>query len=343
MKKLLNTLYITSESAYLSLDGENVVVSLEGEDKKRFPLHMLEEIVSFSYKGASPALMGKCSELEIGLSFFSPNGKYLASVGSCVNGNVVLRHKQSRTADDENLSLQISKNIILGKLYNSKYVLLRTLRDHPLQVDSSRIMNSVYQITECMERTLSVESKDELRGIEGVAAAAYFDSFNEMILQNKAEFVFETRNRRPPTDRINALMSLTYTLLSNSYASALLSAGLDPYIGFMHGERPGRKSLALDMMEELRAVYADRFVLYLINNRIIVPEDFEIQENNAVILKEKAKKTFLAEWQNRKRDEITHPYLKEKIQWGLVPYSQAMLLARYLRDDIDQYPPFFWK
>lgn len=342
MRKLLNTLYITSEEAYLSLDGENIEVNL-GEVKKAFPLHTIESIICFSYKGASPALMGKCAEYQIQLSFFSPYGKYLASSGKIVNGNVLLRRKQFRIADNDCQALEIAKNFIIGKLYNSKYVLLRCARDHPLQVDVDSLKSASSTIQKYMDNVITVKSTDELRGIEGSTASIYFGVFNEMILQNKNVFHFTSRNRRPPTDNVNALLSLSYSLLGNDCASALMSVGLDPFVGFLHSDRPGRTSLALDLMEELRSVFADRFVLTLINNRVLDKRDFIRHESGAVRLTDDARKLFLTEWQKKKKEELRHPFLEEKITWGLVPYIQAMLLARHLRGDIEQYPPFFWK
>lgn len=343
MKKLLNTLYITTDDAYLALNGETVEVLFADDRKKQIPLHTLDSIVTFSYKGASPALMGKCAENGIQLTFFSPNGHYHASVCNYENGNVLLRRKQYRIADDRDSSLDIAKNFIAGKLYNSKYVLERCKRDHAMQVDVERIEKSCKNIKKYMNDIKDVSNADELRGIEGNAAAEYFSVFNEMILREKDTFAFNGRSRRPPMDEVNAMLSFTYSLLTSDCGSALRSAGLDPFVGFMHTDRSGRKSLALDIMEELRSVYADRFVLTMINNRIMKASDFIKQGNGAVLFTDDGRKKFLSEWQKRKRDELMHPYLGEKIMWGLVPYVQAMLLARFIRGDIDGYPPFFWK
>lgn len=343
MKKLLNTLYVTSEDAYLSLKGETVEIIFPDSIKKYIPLHTLTSIVCFSYKGASPALMGKCAQMQIHLSFLSPRGRFLASVIDNENGNVLLRRTQYRIADLPEKSLEISKNMIFGKLHNSKYVLHRTARDHPLQVDRDALTNCYKNISRYMKDAQNAASPDVLRGIEGNAAADYFSVFNETILQNKSTFEFNGRNRRPPTDNINALLSFAYSLLACDCAAALQGVGLDPYVGFLHTDRPGRKSLALDLEEELRAVFADRFVLHLINNRIMNAADFSVQENGAVSLTDDARKRFLSEWQKRKREVITHPFLEEKIEWGLVPHVQALLLARFLRGDTDGYPPFLWK
>lgn len=343
MKKLLNTLYVTSEDAYLSLNGETVEVLFPNDLKKNIPLHTLNSIVCFSYKGASPALMGKCAEEQIHLSFYSPRGRFLASAVNNENGNVLLRRTQYRVADSPIESLDIAKNMIYGKLYNSKYVLRRVVRDHPMQVDRSAISKCCENISKYMKDVQNADSPETLRGVEGNAAAEYFSVFDEMILQNKSDFRFNGRNRRPATDNVNALLSFAYSLLANECASALQGVGLDPYVGFLHTDRPGRKSLALDLEEELRSVFADRFVLYLINNRILNGDDFVHQESGAVLLTDEGRRRFLSEWQKRKKEIITHPFLEEKIEWGLVPHVQALLLARFLRGDTDGYPPFFWK
>ncbi len=343
MKKLLNTLYLTSPNHYLSLEGENVVV-LDGEETVgRVPLHNLEAIASFGYRGASPALMGACAEKGIDLSFLTPQGKFLARVTGRVRGNVILRKNQFEAARDETASLRIARNFILGKVYNSRWVLERTLRDHEMQIDADRVskasrnlQQNLLQIRECIDSA-------RLRGLEGESASQYFGVFEEMILQQKSVFHFEGRNRRPPLDRVNALLSFVYTLLTGMTTSALESVGLDPYVGFLHTDRPGRASLALDLMEELRPVLADRFVLTLINRNIVTAKDFSIQENGAVLMKDDTRKRILTEWQNKKKEAIRHPFLDEKVEWGMVPFAQAMLLARYLRGDLDEYPPLLWK
>lgn len=344
MRKLLNTLYVTTDSIYLSLDGENVVANYEDGERKTIPFHTLEGIVSFSYKGASPFLIGKCVEKNISFSAFSPHGRFLFHVVNENCGNVYLRREQFRIADDASKSLEIAKNFIIGKLYNSKYVLLRCVQDHALSVDSDLIRNSSKNISKYMQDCLTINNEDSLRGIEGNAAADYFSAFNEMILRDKENFnMTGGRTRRPPMDRMNALLSFAYSLLANDCSFALRSVGLDPYVGFMHSDRSGRKSLALDIMEELRSVYADRFAITLVNNRIVSASDFDVQESGAVLLNAEGRTKFISEWQKKKREEIVHPYLKEKIPWGLVPYIQSLLLSKYIRDDLDKYPPFLWK
>lgn len=343
MKKLLNTLYLTSPDHYLSLEGENVVV-LDGEDiAGRVPLHNLESIVSFGYRGASPALMGACAERGIALCFLTPQGRFLARVTGKVRGNVILRKNQFEAAGDAAMCCRIARNFILGKVYNSRWVLERLLRDHEMQIDADRVSRVSQNLQQTLPRIRTCTDPAELRGLEGEAASRYFSVFNEMILQQKSGFHFDGRNRRPPLDRVNALLSFSYTLLTGMVTSSLESVGLDPYVGFLHTDRPGRASLSLDLMEELRPVLADRFVLTLINRNIVSAKDFSVQENGAVLMKEDARKRILTEWQNKKKEAIRHPFLDEKVEWGMVPFAQAMLLARYLRGDLDEYPPLLWK
>ena len=343
MKKLLNTLYVTRENGYLGLDGENIVIYDDNKEIGRLPLHNLESIVSFGYRGTSPALMGACVEKNIPLCYLSPQGKFLAQVTGSVRGNVILREKQFESSRDGKVSLDIAKSCIIGKIYNARWVLERTIRDHGMQIDTERVKQASEFLKGSLQEIRQCETKDQLRGYEGEAAKLYFRVFDEMILQQKKDFFFEKRSKRPPMDRVNALLSFTYTLLTHMVRSALATVGLDPYVGYLHTERPGRVSLALDLMEELRPVLADRFVLSLINRKMLNGKDFKIKENGAVLMTEDARKMILTEWQNRKKEQITHPYLKEKVEWGLVPYVQAMLLARYLRGDLDGYPPFLWK
>lgn len=343
MKQLLNTLFVTSEDIYLSLDGENVIANRGGQIAARYPLHTLQSIISFSYAGASPALMGACAERGIAMSFCTPRGKFLARVSGKSCGNVLLRRRQYRAADDPSESCEIAKNMILGKVYNARHSIERTRRDHGMRVDSERLTKVSEQLKDLFVSIQSCTDPDTLRGLEGVGASAYFSVFDEMVLNQKESFAFDGRNRRPPLDPINAMLSFAYSLLANDCAAALESVGLDSYVGFMHRDRPGRSSLALDLMEELRPCMADRFVLTLVNNRVIKENDFEYQATGAVLLTENGQKTFLKSWQEKKKDAITHPFLNEKLSWGMVPYLQAMLLARYLRGDLDAYPPFLWK
>ena len=343
MKKLLNTLYITLEDSYLSLDGENVVVIDGDREIGRVPLHNLEGIVSFGYRGTSPALMGACAEKNISLCYLTPQGRFLARVTGRIKGNVLLRERQYKSSMDEQESLEIAKNCIFGKVYNCRWVLERAIRDHGMQIDKEKVKNASLKLKHALTLIREARSKEQLRGYEGEAASIYFGVFDELILQQKKDFGFSGRNRRPPMDNTNALLSFSYTLLTNTMASALETVGLDPYVGYLHTERPGRASLALDMIEELRPVIADRFVLLLINKRMIQGKAFKKKENGAVIMSDDARKLVLAEWQNKKKETLMHPFLQEKVEWGMIPFAQAMLLARYLRGDLDGYPPFLWK
>lgn len=343
MRHLLNTLFVTSEDAYLTLEGENAVVKRGEEAVGRYPLHILSGIITFSYAGASPALMGACAKRNIALSFCTPRGKFLARSCGENGGNILLRRMQYRVADDPGPCCRIARSFIFGKVYNCRWVIQRTLRDHKLRVDEEKLRSVSDQLKAQLPLIAEETSAEALRGLEGASATLYFSVVNDLILSNQDAFAFHGRSRRPPMDRINALLSFVYTLLAHDCASALESVGLDSYAGFLHRDRPGRSSLALDLMEELRPCIADRFVLTLINNRIIKPEDFEVRESGAVYLKEDSRKSVLSHWQQRKQEQIIHPYLDEKIPWGLVPYLQALLLARYLRGDLDDYPPFLWK
>ena len=343
MRHLLNTLFVTSEDVYLTLDGENIVVRREQQEIGRFPLHNLTGIVCFSYAGASPALMGACAKREVALSFCTPGGRFLARTAGITNGNVLLRREQYRAADDPLRSCRIARYMIFGKLYNSRWSIERTRRDHKLRIDEEKFRNASQSIRNLLPQVLEETSMDSLRGLEGAGATVYFDVFDDMILREKNAFFFRGRNRRPPLDNVNAMLSFAYSLLTNDCASALEAVGLDSYVGFLHRDRPGRTSLALDLMEELRPCLADRFVLTAINNRVMQPADFDRSEDGAVLLTDDGRKKFLKSWQERKQETITHPYLGEKIPWGLVPYLQALLLSRFLRGDLDAYPPFLWK
>lgn len=343
MKKLLNTLYVTSPDGYLSLDGENIVILDKDQEVGRIPLHNLEAIVSFGYRGVSPALMGGCAKRNISLSFLSPQGKFLARVTGSVQGNVVLRKRQYEVSCDTEVCIGIAKNYILGKVFNSRWILERATRDHALLIDVEKIKRASAFLRTSMENIKQCKDMAQLRGYEGEAASIYFGVFDSLILQQKKDFVFQGRTKRPPCDNVNAMLSFVYTLLTGMIASALETVGLDPYVGFMHTDRPGRVSLALDLIEELRSVLADRFVLTLINKKMVTGKDFTKKEDGAVIMNDTARKLLLIEWQNKKKDVITHPFLGEKVEWGMIPFVQSMLLARYLRGDLDEYPPFFWK
>lgn len=343
MKKLLNVLYVTTPESYLNRDGENVVVSVEGKETFRVPIHNLESIVCFGYQGASPALMGLCAERNVGLSFLSANGYFLARVSGKVYGNVLLRKKQYRISDSEEKSLAIAKNCILGKIINSRAVIERSCRDYRDTID----YESVKTISEYLKHKASTISQCttlvELMGDEGDAARMYFSGFDHMILCQKEDFYFTERSRRPPADNMNALLSFLYTLLSHDMQSALEAVGLDPYVGFMHQARPGRPSLALDLMEELRPYLADRLALSLVNRKQISGKGFLGKVNTGIMMDGDTRKEVVTAWQKRKQEEINHPFLNEKIKIGLLPYVQALLLARYIRGDLDAYPPFIMR
>ena len=343
MKKLLNTLYVLTPDAYFSLDGENIVMHPQEGEERRVPLHNIDGVVAFGARGASPALLGKCAEYGKPFTFLSRSGRFLARSEGEAGGNVLLRREQYRRADSEAQSLDIARGFIVGKLFNSRYVVERAVRDHALRLDAEKLRRCSQFLSGSVEQALCAADRDSLRGIEGEAAKGYFSVFNELILQQNEDFVFSGRNRRPPLDRVNALLSFAYALSAGMCASALASVGLDPYVGFMHADRPGRRSLALDILEEFRAVMCDRFALMLINKRIIAPQHFERREDGAVLLNEDGRKLFLSQWQARKREEVKHPFLGEKVEWGMLPYAQALLLARYLRGDIDAYPPLMWR
>ena len=343
MKKLLNTLYIMSSDRYLSLDGENVVVRAEKQEIGRLPLHNLEAIVTCGYTGVSPALMSACVEKNISLSFLNEYGKFLARVTGEQRGNVVLRREQYRIADDEVKSLMIARTMILGKVYNERWVIERATRDYPLRLNKEKLKKVSAVLKASLSQIEACSDMERLRGLEGEAASQYFSVFNDLILQQKNDFFFHGRNKRPPTDRTNAMLSFAYTLLTGMCTSALETVGLDSYVGVMHTDRPGRKSLALDMVEELRSVYADRFVLSLINKKVLAADGFLIWEDGAVRMDQDTRSKFLNAWQEKKKEMITHPFLNEKVEWGMVPYTQALLLARYIRGDLDAYPVFLWK
>jgi CRISPR-associated protein Cas1 len=343
MKKLLNTLFVTTPDTYLALDGENVVVKKDQDILKRYPLHNLEAICTFGYTGVSPALLGSCAERKIAVTFLTSHGRFLARVSGEDRGNVLLRRAQYRLADDDLRSTMIARNIIFGKIYNSKWILERATRDYPLRLDVERIKRITTSLSATLKEVRPVETLDVLRGLEGTAATQYFSVLDDLILQQKEHFVFSGRNKRPPLDNVNALLSFAYTLLAHEMTSALETVGLDAYVGFLHRDRPGRASLALDMMEELRSVYADRLVLSLINKKMVTAGGFYPKESGAVLMDANTRKLVLTAWQEKKQDTIWHPYLQQKISWGLVPFAQALLLARYIRGDLDEYPPFLWK
>jgi CRISPR-associated protein Cas1 len=342
MKKLLNVLYVTTPDAFISLDGESVVVKKDEKNSMRLPLHNLENIVCFGYPGASPALMGACAEKNIGLCFLQPNGRFLARISGKVKGNVLLRKRQYFISEQIDEPVKIARSFLLGKVANCRKVIVRTIRDHAMLVDLNQLSNASKALKEHMRSISACMTINDLMGFEGSAAKIYFGVFNQFILQQQDSFFFTERSRRPPLDNLNSLLSFLYTLLTNDAVSALETVGLDPYVGFLHQDRPGRPSLALDLMEELRPVFADRLALSLINRKQITGKGFAQKESGGILMDDDTRKEVIKAWQERKKEEITHPFLKEQIEFGLIPYVQALLLARFLRGDLDAYPPFFW-
>lgn len=343
MRKLLNTLYVTIPEAYLAREGENVLVKAENEVKFRVPVHNLEGIVCFGFAGASPGLMHLCCEKGVALSFLNEYGKFLGRVTGKVSGNILLRKNQYRWTDTDDISLRLANRFILAKILNSRAVLHRAARDHSSVVDGKLLSDTMRSLAKLAKQLDQVKDLQVSRGIEGKAANLYFNAFNQLILCQKEDFFMIERNRRPPLDRINALLSFLYTLLTHEVVAALESVGLDPQTGFLHRDRPGRPSLALDIMEELRPHFADRLAVTLINRKQIDASGFVIKENGAVVMDDRTRKEVLMAWQKRKQEEIIHPFLEEKVPLGLIPYIQSMLLARHIRGDLEDYPPFFWK
>ncbi len=340
MRRLLNTLYITTPEAYVGRDGQNVVVTVDGQEKFRVPVHNLEGIVCMNYVGMSPSLLGLCCERRISVCYLSQTGRFLARVTGGVSGNVLLRRKQYRIADDERGSAALASSFIAGKILNSRSILRRFVRDHSEKPGVHDVSRIAEQLLGYFERLSLCDTTNALRGLEGDAARAYYSVFDNLITNQAKELRFNGRNRRPPRDAVNAMLSFFYSILSYECASALETVGLDPQVGFLHRDRPGRLSLALDLMEELRPYLVDRFVLTLINNGQVRPEDFLKKESGSVLMREEVRKQMLSAWQSRKHEETTHPFLRERIKIGLIPYAQAMLLSRHLRGDIDGYPPF---
>jgi CRISPR-associated endonuclease Cas1 len=346
MRRQLNTLYVTTEGAWLRKDGANIVMEVEREERARLPIHMLESVVCIGQVSASPQLLGYCAEQGICVCFLSMYGRFLARVEGSVSGNVLLRREQYRRSDDEDGCCAVVRNILLGKIHNQRQVIGRALRDHGESLPDNRsqaLEHTHKRLARIIDNLFHESRADGLRGLEGEAAQAYFGVFDDLIRVEAKALRFRGRSRRPPKDAVNALLSLLYTLLTHDCRSALETVGLDPAAGFLHRMRPGRPSLALDLLEEFRAFLADRLTLSLINRRQLNEKDFRTLDNGAVLLKDEARKTVLAAYQERKREELRHSFLDEKVQIGLLPFIQAQLLARHLRGDLDAYPPFIWK
>ncbi|MDR2032919.1 MAG: type I-C CRISPR-associated endonuclease Cas1c [Azoarcus sp.] len=346
MRHLLNTVYVTTEGAWLKKDGANLVMEVEGKERARLPAHMLESLVCIGRVLVSPPLLGYCAEQGIRVCFLTSYGKFLARVEGPVSGNVLLRREQYRRTDDPVRCAAIVRNMLIGKVHNQRAVVSRALRDHGGNLDAAArtaLSRARVDLRRILDRLLTAQDTDVLRGREGEAAQVYFGVFDTLIRVDAPALRFKGRNRRPPTDAVNALLSFLYTLLTHDCRSALETVGLDPAVGFLHRDRPGRPSLALDLLEEFRPLLADRLALSLINRRQLNEQDFVTLDNGAVSLKEAARKTVLTAYQERKRETLRHAFLEEKYAIGLFPHVQAQLLARHLRGDLEAYPPFLWK
>jgi CRISPR-associated protein Cas1 len=343
MKRFLNTLFVTTPNSYLNKEGETVVVNVDKEKVARIPVINLQGIVCFGNILISPFLMGFCAQRGVTITHLTENGRFLARVQGPVTGNVLLRKDQYRMSDDLGRSAVVAKTIVLGKLANSRTVLQRALRDHPDKIDTGSVGRVVAELGNAIERVQRESDLEAIRGIEGDTARQYFGVFDELITAQKDDFTFHERNRRPPLDRVNALLSFIYTLLYHDIRSAIESCGLDPAVGFLHRDRPGRMSLALDLMEEFRSFFADRLVLSLINLKQVQGKEFAIAENGAVLMNDDARKKVLAAYQTRKQDAVYHPFVGKNMHIGILFQVQALLMARLIRGDIDGYPPFFWR
>ena len=344
MKRLLNCLFVMTQGAWLSQQGENIIVHLSKDENRAFPIHLFDSVLCFGQVNVTPPLMGFCAQSGVPVTFFTEYGKYLATVHGPISGNVLLRKEQYRRSDDPARAANIVRSILAAKLNNSRTVLMRFLRDHPqATATEARFRANISQLEGYISQLRSTDNIEEMRGIEGISARLYFDLFDFLIVQQKDVFTFTERNRRPPRDKVNALLSFIYTLLTNDIKSALQGVGLDPAVGFLHKDRPGRASLALDMIEELRSCWADRFVLSLINLKQVRDTGFEVTASGAILMTEETRKVVLAAWQARKQDEVVHPYTGDKIFIGQLPHIQALLLARHLRGDLQEYPPYVWK
>lgn len=343
MKKIQNSLYILTQGAYLAKEGETIAVRVNREVKKRFPIHNQSDVLCFGNVLCSPALMGFCGERGVGMAFFSENGKFLARVQGPVSGNVLLRRSQYRFADDKYTRSNLARYFVVAKIANSRNVLLRAIREYPGIPEVKTLQKSALYLAIVLKRLETEMSLESVLGNEGDAAREYFSCFDELIKTQKDHFFFFERSRRPPMDNVNAMLSYIYTLLTHDAASSLEGVGLDPAVGFLHSDRPGRPSLALDLIEEFRPMLADRLVLNLINRCQVKSDGFTCTESGGVVMDDKTRKELIKNYQERKKEEIIHPFLEEKMPVGLLLHTQAMLLARFLRGDLDRYPPFKWK
>jgi CRISPR-associated protein Cas1 len=343
MRRLLNTLYVTTQGAYLARDGETIDVRVERETKLRIPVHTLASVVCFGQVSCSPPLMGLCAERGVTVAFLTEHGRFLARVQGPVSGNVLLRRQQYRQADHPSWPAEAARVIVSAKIANSRTVLLRAAREGESRDGMGELEAASRRLGRLLEELQKPLPLDVVRGIEGDAARTYFSVFDHLIVTSKEDFFWKERSRRPPLDNVNALLSFLYTLLVHDVVSALESVGLDPAVGYLHRDRPGRPSLALDLMEELRPVVADRLALSLINRKQVRGNGFRKTESGAVAMDDDTRKEVLVAYQKRKQDELQHPFLGEKVVFGIVPHIQAALFARCLRGDLDGYPPFFWR
>lgn len=340
MRRLLNSLYILDETAYLTLDGENVVCRTEEKEKFRMPLANIEDIYCFSYLGCSPALLGKCMDSGVSINYFSPNGQFLARVSGKTRGNILLRRAQfERFAEPPPFLMQ---NTTAAKLSNTRFLIRRSMRDNPQLDDDGELTRCIEYMESGIDSVYETKDRETVMGIEGSCAKAYFGIFDRLILHQKEDFRLSGRTKRPPLDPVNATLSFLYTIMTSMYASALEGVGLDSCYGFYHVLRPGRSSLACDLVEESRCII-ERLVLTMINLKKLNKKDFESQESGAVYLTKDGKKKVLTAWQEKKRTTITHPYINEKIPLGLLPFVQSSLLAKYIRGETEEYPCFLLK
>lgn len=343
MKQHLNTLFVTTDGAFLARDGEGVVVRVDGATKLRLPVHTIGGIVCFGRVTASPYLLAMCAEMGVTVSFVSPHGRFLAAVHGFQPGNVLLRREQYRRADDEIAALAIARSMVAAKLANSRAVLLRAARDYPDAAGQPGLVQAAAQLARGVSVAAQAGTLDQLRGIEGDGASEYYAVFHYLLVAEGNGFSFDGRNRRPPRDPVNALLSFLYAMLAHDARAACEACGLDSAVGFLHRDRPGRPGLALDLMEEFRAFLADRLALSLINRRQVKASGFVMHEGGSVLMDDDTRKTVLVAYQKRKQEPITHPFLGEPTTTGLLLHLQARLLARYLRGDLDAYPPFIWR
>lgn len=343
MKRHLNTLFVTTQDAYLAKEGEAVVVRVDHEPKLRVPLHNLGGIVCFGRVNCSPPLMGLCAENGVAISFLTEFGRFRARVVGFTPGNVLLRRQQYRLADDAEATAAIAQPIVAAKIANARAVLSRARRDYPDSSGADELAVAAQRLATSLNAAQATTDVDNLRGVEGEAANTYFSVFNHLLTQPQHEFAFNGRSRRPPLDNVNALLSFLYAMLTHDARAACEAAGLDAAVGYLHRDRPGRAGLALDLMEALRPFLVDRLVLSLINRRQVSPDGFQTAENGAVQMTDDTRKTVLTAYQKRKQEAITHPFLGEKTTVGLLVHLEARLLARHLRGELDAYPAFLWK